>query len=950
VGFFNLQIVTSVNVAGGNAPLLEVLLDGLVVGSGSVTAQTGLGTTLLSFTFEFSGTRPSSLAYRFSGSSGDGSDVVSIEAVRVNGQDIGGGNLNTTLLNRNQTSTQNINNTDQLFGRIEPTSGDLGTTTINGTAGNDSDLIGTAGADVIDGGAGQDYIAALDDDDAINGGAGDDRLFGQGGKDITIGGAGNDRIHGNDGDDLLFGQGDDDQIFGGAGDDMLNGGAGDDQLIGGSGNDILIGEGGSDRLIGVSGNNILMGDGGDDFLFGGINDDQLYGGADNDTLNGANGNDTLDGGSGNDFLNGGNGDDRMFGGDGEDRMLGENGTDTMSGSNGNDTMNGGDGNDIMNGDGGDDVMIGAAGIDTINGGAGDDVIRGHGIDARAISTILRANPDVFYSEETGSFYQMVLSGLNATAAATAAQITLGGATGHLAVLTTAAEFTLLNDLAGNDSYWLDGGDFGTEGNWVWTSGSEAGLLYWQGGVGGTLENNMYVNWEGSQPNDSNGTQDYAYLWGNGDGMADAGINGFTHSVGYIVEWESGAMSDDNANDILNGGDGDDWIYGYGGADTINGGNGVDRIFGGAGADIINGAGLINETEPFFADVAGLVSYAAGQDVGGVLSTVDNGTGFLMDGNVWKKLALNYTVTADTILEFEFKSTLEAEISAIGFENDNNFTNDGNRFKIWGTQNNGMNYAAPQSQFEYDGSGDWVSYQIDVGTFFTGVFSHLAFVNDDDAGGAKGNSFYRNIKIFDVSVVDTGSNTISGGDGGDTISGGSLADFLYGDDGNDIINGHAGDDFIDGGDANDELFGQDGNDQIFGENGQDDLYGGGGDDFLFGGAGDDRLFGGDGADTLEGGGGSDTFVFEAATAFSGIDTITDPTGADFIDISDLLIGYNAATDAISEWVETRDSGGNTIMSIDTDGGVGGVYVDILTINGLTGLDAATMELNGNLITS
>jgi Ca2+-binding RTX toxin-like protein len=42
------------------------------------------------------------------------------------------------------------------------------------------------------------------------------------------------------------------------------------------------------------------------------------------------------------------------------------------------------------------------------------------------------------------------------------------------------------------------------------------------------------------------------------------------------------------NDVINGGDGDDIIYGQAGDDIINGGNGNDTIFGGVGSDILTG--------------------------------------------------------------------------------------------------------------------------------------------------------------------------------------------------------------------------------------------------------------------------------------------------------------------------------------------------------------------------
>ena len=41
----------------------------------------------------------------------------------------------------------------------------------------------------------------------------------------------------------------------------------------------------------------------------------------------------------------------------------------------------------------------------------------------------------------------------------------------------------------------------------------------------------------------------------------------------------------------------------------------------------------------------------------------------MVGNTWKKLGLTYTLTPDTVLEFDFASSQQAEVHAIGFDTD-----------------------------------------------------------------------------------------------------------------------------------------------------------------------------------------------------------------------------------------------------------------------------------------
>ncbi len=56
----------------------------------------------------------------------------------------------------------------------------------------------------------------------------------------------------------------------------------------------------------------------------------------------------------------------------------------------------------------------------------------------------------------------------------------------------------------------------------------------------------------------------------------------------------------------------------------------------------------------------------------------------MVGNAWKQVALNYTVTADTVLEFDFESAAQGEIHAIGFDTDETLS-PATAFQVYGTQ-------------------------------------------------------------------------------------------------------------------------------------------------------------------------------------------------------------------------------------------------------------------------
>ncbi len=198
------------------------------------------------------------------------------------------------------------------------------------SSGNDV-ILGTNGADVINGGAGYDIICGLDGDDIINGGSGSD------------------------------------WIDGGDGDDTINGGDGNDKIYGGRDSDVMHGDDGNDRLYGQGARDIIYGDDGDDKIYGGQNNDDLFGG---------NGNDRIWGETGNDLVLGGNGDDSWLdGGDHNDRVSGQGGNDIVRGGDGADEVYGGPGNDDVRAQAGNDrVTDGGQGIDSCQVAPGIDAV------------------------------------------------------------------------------------------------------------------------------------------------------------------------------------------------------------------------------------------------------------------------------------------------------------------------------------------------------------------------------------------------------------------------------------------------------------------------------------------------------------------------------------------------------------------------------------------------
>lgn len=147
-----------------------------------------------------------------------------------------------------------------------------------------------------------------------------------------------------------------------------------------------------------------------------------------------------------------------------------------------------------------------------------------------------------------------------------------------------------------------------------------------------------------------------------------------------------------------------------------------------------------------------------QDGSGSLQSQDSGATLYLDGNRWRDVPFSYTVTVDTVLEFDFKSTDEAEIQAIGFDNDDDQENALRAFYLYGSQgwNNSYDDQSTPSVTAYGGSGSWVTYTIYVGDFYTGSFDRIFFVNDGDSN--TGNSYFRNVSVFEDSGASVPSIT------------------------------------------------------------------------------------------------------------------------------------------------------------------------------------------------
>ncbi|CTQ49974.1 calcium-binding protein [Jannaschia donghaensis] len=213
--------------------------------------------------------------------------------------------------------------------------------------------------------------------------------------------------------------------------------------------------------------------------------------------------------------------------------------------------------------------------------------------------------------------------------------------------------------------------------------------------------------------------------------------------------------------------------------------------------------------------------------------------------------------------------------------------------------------------------------------------------DDFLSGDAGNDILRGFLGNDLLVGGADDDTLFGADGDDTLDGGQGDDVLQGQDGRDLLLGDSGDDLLLGG--NDA-------DLLFGENGQDTLRGGTGNDILIGiesnaGVADDSVE--NAGDTLDGGFGNDLILVgsqDVATGGAGADTFTfgtyieagrSATITDFDPDEDVLeVQYVPDLQAVPV-ISLMEEDEDTLVALDG--------VEVMRIEGITGIDPATIRL-------
>jgi len=161
---------------------------------------------------------------------------------------------------------------------------------------------------------------------------------------------------------------------------------------------------------------------------------------------------------------------------------------------------------------------------------------------------------------------------------------------------------------------------------------------------------------------------------------------------------------------------------------------------------------------------------AGQDGGsGVLTVEDAGQTVHLTGNAWKRVLFStnmglpgssYTVTADTVLSFDFYSPQPPEVAAIGLDYNNTGNDPIRYFQLAGAETTG-NYAGLSPGVSY--GGGWQHYEIRLADF-TGAYgvgnplNRFVFVNDNDAATPGAESYFRNVRLTESPPAATSSTS------------------------------------------------------------------------------------------------------------------------------------------------------------------------------------------------
>ncbi len=505
---------------------------------------------------------------------------------------------------------------------------------------------------------------------------------------------------------------------------VLDGKGNNDKIYGSDYSDTLYGGDGDDEIYGGSGNNLIKGGNGNDVIYA----DSIF-----ETDN--NGKNVIYGDAGNDKIYGGNGNDKLYGGDGDDEIRGGKGNDTIYGDKGSDVIYGDEGNDVIYG-GNDTLSInfiyGGKGNDTITGGKGNTIITYNDGDGKDVINITKgenlhinanientANPTFKYSENKKDLI-ISFGSDNET-------ITLK----NFVARKDAIAATLMKNSDGNsDIYEL-----------LENNTDKAPII---------ATHNIDKNFTGTWMKDLIQANETLYKK-----VGKTLVAKTENEKGLTLDGGAGndSIYGSNCSDIIKGGDGDDTIYGGKGNDTLTGGKGHNTYFykAGDGYDVIN----ITKDEELEVSFTDTNNYDLKYGNGNKDLIISRGGD--VNGSITLKNFAAKDITKSVVLTKQNENKVDLKDAIVTTLTEKSFT------------------------------GSWMNDKISAMHATKNVTLRGGDGNDSIIGGQGNDKLYG----------DNGDDTLSGGTGNDTLTGGKGRNtYEYEKDGSiDVINVTKGEDVV-----------------------------------------------------------------------------------------------------------------------------------------------------------
>lgn len=712
-------------------------------------------------------------------------------------------------------------------------------------------------------------------------------------------------------------------------------------------------------------------------LSGDSSDNLMNGSVYGDTIQSQYGNDTVYGHGGDDYITTGHGDDIAYGGDGHDEVYNVGGNDIFYGGAGADLFRSGTGNDtyVFNVGDGDDTIV-----ESYSTTAVDRIEFGTGITLSDLTFTRVSNEDLLITIATSAGGGSIL--VDGHFDSTADDIDEIVFADSSTFDPESINYTL--HATDNAELQLNGVHSGSDDDTIYGHGGNDRIFGYQGAdnlYGGDGDDTIYAYDTTGEYYDI-----HAHVLDGGAG------NDLIHAA-------------DGADDIT-GGTGNDNLYGYSGNDTytFNYGDGNDTLEDDSGtADVIELGSGITQADLTY-DLSERDDLRIIIDGGAGGSIFINRMFYNANYHVESLVLADSTVIDLIYQDYEWSGSNGADIL---YGRDFDLSVD----TIHGLDGNDNIYGEKGDDVLYgDGGDDYIvgDYGDDTVYGGAGVDTIRGNNGDDVLHGGDGNDDVRGGNDDDIISGGLGDDYLNGEGGtGDILDYGNAAsgvvvnletrvatgegtdtlfnfEYAHGSANDDTFSQASGSKGFDGKGGIDTLdlsagyrsnsyasvdlasgtatgyflnltianienvIGRDGNDTLTGDANANQLEGRDGNDVISGADGDDLLYGGNGNDTITGGNGADTVFF--LDGETGIDTITDFTtgDGDALNLADMLSLYDPLTDLLTDFVEITDSGSDSIVKIDQDGGANS-FVQIATLTGVTGLtDEDALEAAGNLL--